>query len=102
MYGCDHYDRHIREAFFRAFEQADTVKIGHHQIGEHQFELLARGKQSQSLDPRTRLFPGVSGGGKDGADNLSDCLFVIDYENAVRHGCASILGDFNFYSKCRK
>ena len=81
----DHHDRHVGKTFLGAFEQADAVEVGHHQVGEHQFEYLAGIEQRESFHAGTGLLPGVAGGGKNGADNLADCLFVVDYENAVRH-----------------
>ena len=33
--GSNHHDRHVRKFFLGAFEQADAVEIGHHQIGKH-------------------------------------------------------------------
>jgi hypothetical protein len=40
----------------------------------------------QSLHSGTRLFAGVSGGGKHGGDDFADGLFVVNDKNTIRHG----------------
>ena len=86
----DHHDRHVGKFFLGAFEQANAIEIGHHQVGKHEFEHLAGIKQGEGLHAGTGLLAGIAGGGKDGADNLADCLFVVDYENAIGHGAQSV------------
>ena len=90
MHGGNHHDRHVGELFLGAFEQADAVEVGHHQIGKHEFELLAGIEQGEGFQAGTGLLPTIAGGGQDGADNLADGFFVVDYKNAVWHGALSV------------
>ncbi len=53
--------------------------------------------------PELACFQRIAGGGKDGADNLTDCLFVVDYENSIGHNCfKGTIGDFTPDVRCRK
>ena len=85
MNGGNHHDRHVGVFFFGAFEQADAVEVGHHEVGEHQLESFVGVEHAERFHAGAGLLAGVAGRGEHGGDDFADGLFVIDNQNAVRH-----------------
>jgi hypothetical protein len=88
--GGDHHDGHVGKFFLGAFEEANAVEVGHHQIGKHELEYFTGIEQGEGFQARAGLLPAIAGGSENSADNLTDCLFVVDYENTISHGPQSV------------
>ena len=91
MYRGHHDHGHVGESFFGAFQQANAVQVGHHQVGEHQFERFAGIEQSDCLKAGSGLPTLIVGMGQHGRDNLADSLLVIDHQDSLNwHRAGSV------------
>ena len=101
---CSHHDhRHVRKSFFGFLQEANSVKVGHHQVGEHQLELFTGIKQRQGLHAGPRLAAVEVSAGKHRRHNLADCLLIIYYQDTLGgHGACSVYGVFYLTSEIPK
>ena len=67
--------------FLGPFEQADAVHFGHHQVGQHELKFLATIQQGEGFLTGSGLTTLIVSEGKHGADDLADCVFIVDHQD---------------------
>ena len=86
MHGGNHHHRHVGILLLGALQQANAIKVRHHQVRKHQFELFARIENRESLHTGGRLFAGITSSTEHGRNDFPNRFFVVNYKNAIWHG----------------
>ena len=87
-----HHDHgHVRESFLGALQQPNAIQVGHHQVGEHEFELFAGIEQGDGLKAGSGLPTLIVGVGEHRRDNLADSLLVIDNQDSFNRHKAGLV-----------
>ena len=86
--GGDKDDLHVRIAGLAATQHLQAVHLVHLEIGQHQIEGLAV-EQAQGLGTALSGGDGIALAGQDVVQVAQGDLFVVDDEDAGRHGAAS-------------
>ena len=84
MHSGNHHNRHVGVTFLGLLQQADAIHPGHHQVGKHELELLARVQQGKRLQAGSCLTALVVSGHEHGGNDLADGVFVVDYKDTFR------------------
>lgn len=82
----DHDDGQVGVAALGALEQGDAIHFRHHEVGEDEVEFVAGLKDLESFYAAASLTSLEVSAAEHGSDNLTDCVFIVNNEDAVvRH-----------------